>query len=148
MGNIVLQEDNIGIVRSIHNLDKHVLKMINKKLGELDISHVQGLIIIFLFNNMEKEIFQKDLEKEFGLSNPTVTASIKSMGTKSLVVKTKSNDDGRYYTLTLTEKANELAPKCSEIYENLEMLIRQKLNPQEILIFSEVISKIETIVNQ
>ena len=94
MGNIVLQHENIGIIRTLHNLDKVILKVINERLGVLNVSHVQALILIFLSEHIGEEIFQKNLEKEFGLSNPTVTASVKSMEAKGLVKKVKSQKDG------------------------------------------------------
>lgn len=139
---IVISQDDIGINRLIHNLDKKMFKVIIKKLDELNISQIQSLVIIYLYTFQDKDVFQIDLEKEFGLTNPTMTASIKSMITKDMVIKEKSKQDGRYYNLSLTEKGKELFPKCEQIYFDIDQLFSNILEEEEIIIFKEISNKI------
>lgn len=145
MDNLVLQHENIGIVRTLHNIDKVIFRTINEKLAVLKVSHVQALILIFLFEHTGEEVFQKTLEKEFGLSNPTVTASVKSMEAKKLVKKIKSVKDGRYYALILENSGKELAPKCSEIYEEIENGLKKILTTEQLECLSELNSKVSSL---
>ncbi|MFM1620971.1 MarR family winged helix-turn-helix transcriptional regulator [Streptococcus mutans] len=144
MSNFVLQHENIGIARVLHNLDKVIIRVINDRLNELNVSHVQALILIFLSEHEGEEIFQKNLEKEFGLSNPTVTASVKSMETKELIKKVKSQKDGRYYALSLKPAGESLAPKCSTIYEDIESQLRGLLSSEQLVILSDIEKKISS----
>ena len=146
MGNIVLQHENIGIIRTLHNLDKVILKVINERLGVLNVSHVQALILIFLSEHIGEEIFQKNLEKEFGLSNPTVTASVKSMEAKGLVRKVKSQKDGRYYILSLENKGMQLAPKCNTIYEEIESQLKELLTNEQLIVLNDIDKKISVLL--
>lgn len=146
MGNIVLQHENIGIIRTLHNLDKVILKVINERLGVLNVSHVQALILIFLSEHIGEEIFQKNLEKEFGLSNPTVTASVKSMEAKGLVKKVKSQKDGRYYILSLENKGMQLAPKCNTIYEEIESQLKELLTNEQLIVLNDIDKKISVLL--
>ena len=146
MGNIVLQHENIGIIRTLHNLDKVILKVINERLGVLNVSHVQALILIFLSEHIGEEIFQKNLEKEFGLSNPTVTASVKSMEAKGLVKKVKSQKDGRYYILSLENKGMQLAPKCNTIYEEIESQLKELLTNEQLIVLNDIDKKISALL--
>ena len=63
MGNIVLQHENIGIIRTLHNLDKVILKVINERLGILNVSHVQALILIFLSEHIGGNFSKKSRER-------------------------------------------------------------------------------------
>ncbi|WP_270204251.1 MarR family winged helix-turn-helix transcriptional regulator [Streptococcus anginosus] len=146
MGNIVLQHENIGIIRTLHNLDKVIFKVINERLGVLNVSHVQALILIFLSEHIGEEIFQKNLEKEFGLSNPTVTASVKSMEAKGLVKKVKSQKDGRYYVLSLENKGMQLAPKCNTIYEEIESQLKELLTNEQLIVLNDIDKKISALL--
>lgn len=146
MGNIVLQHENIGIIRTLHNLDKVIFKVINERLGVLNVSHVQALILIFLSEHIGEEIFQKNLEKEFGLSNPTVTASVKSMEAKGLVKKVKSQKDGRYYILSLENKGMQLAPKCNTIYEKIESQLKELLTNEQLIVLNDIDKKISALL--
>lgn len=146
MGNIVLQHENIGIIRTLHNLDKGIFKVINERLGVLNVSHVQALILIFLSEHIGEEIFQKNLEKEFGLSNPTVTASVKSMEAKGLVKKVKSQKDGRYYVLSLENKGIQLAPKCNTIYEEIESQLKELLTNEQLIVLNDIDKKISALL--
>ena len=146
MGNIVLQHENIGIIRTLHNLDKVIFKVINERLGVLNVSHVQALILIFLSEHIGEEIFQKNLEKEFGLSNPTVTASVKSMEAKGLVKKVKSQKDGRYYVLSLENKGMQLAPKCNTIYEEIEYQLKELLTNEQLIVLNDIDKKISALL--
>lgn len=146
MGNIVLQHENIGIIRTLHNLDKVIFKVINERLGVLNVSHVQALILIFLSEHIGEEIFQKNLEKEFGLSNPTVTASVKSMEAKGLVKKVKSQKDGRYYILSLENKGMQLAPKCNTIYEEIESQLKELLTNEQLIVLNDIDKKISALL--
>lgn len=148
MGNLVLQDDNIGIVRTLHNLDKVIFKVINEKLSILKVSHVQALILIYLSEHLSEEVFQKNLENEFGLSNPTVTASVKSMESKGLIKKTKSQKDGRYYTLTLENDGMLLAPKCNDIYEEIETNLRASLTSSQLDMLNEISLRINSLLDK
>ena len=138
MKNIVLDKNEIGISRTIHDIDKIIFRSINEKLSSLKISHVQALILIYLLENESEEVFQKTLEIEFGLSNPTVTASLNSMESKGLLVKKKSEQDGRFYSLFLTEEGRAIAPKCSSIYEENEKELNSILTKSQITALEEV----------
>ena len=84
--NIVLTTENLSVSRLIHNLDKVELSLLNNKLKDIGLSNIQALVIIYLSDNSNQEVFQKNLEKEFGVTNPTMTVSLKSMQAKLVVI--------------------------------------------------------------
>lgn len=129
--NQVLSQKDLMLTRLIHNLDKSEFAILNRDLQKLSLSNIQALVIIYLTNNDDKETFQKNLEIEFGVTNPTMTVSLKSMISKGLIIKTKSISDGRYYSLHLTSAGKEMYEKCMSVYKNIEEINKSILNDKE-----------------
>lgn len=139
--NFVLSSTNLGLSRLIHNLDKISFALLSKQLAQLNLSNVQALVIIYLSNN-DREVFQRDLEKEFGVTNPTMTVSLKSMQKKGLIDKVKSEKDGRYYRLLLTESGKQLYPKCMAVYTEVEAMCDSVLTSEERDTFVKLTNKL------
>ncbi|WP_010010277.1 MarR family winged helix-turn-helix transcriptional regulator [Loigolactobacillus coryniformis] len=139
---IVLSHEHIGIMRIINNVDRAVFNGLTKRLSTLGLSHIQALVIIYLYANRNGENYQIDLEREFGLTNPTMTASLKSMLKKGLISKTKSETDGRYYKLALTDAGAALYTPASSVYEELQGLFDSILTPEESDHYVEISQKI------
>lgn len=57
-----------------------LVALLSRQLSQLNLSNIQALVIIYLSNN-DGEVFKRDLEKEFGVSNPTmaVYAEVEAM---------------------------------------------------------------------
>lgn len=145
---IVLTTENLSVSRLIHNLDKVELSLLNNKLKDIGLSNIQALVIIYLSDNINQEVFQKNLEKEFGVTNPTMTVSLKSMQAKGLIVKEKSKVDGRYYRLVLTTKGKNLYPKCISIYTEIDALHRTILSKEEIEFLSQILPKLTATLKE
>lgn len=52
-----------------------LVALLSRQLSQLNLSNIQALVIIYLSNN-DGEVFQRDLEKEFGISNPTMAVYV------------------------------------------------------------------------
>ena len=57
----------------------------NNELKELDLTFSQMEVISFLIENKDKKIYQKDIERYFNLSHPTVIGLLKRLKTKELI---------------------------------------------------------------
>lgn len=78
------------------------------------ISGTHGWVILFLAENEGKNIYQRDLEKQFGISRSTTSKMIAHMEQEGLVGREKVACDDRLKKLVLTEKSKELAQKARE----------------------------------
>ncbi len=131
---ILVNEENVLVGDLIHVIDKYILSIYNKNLKEFDINFQQAMIILFIYsyNNEGKEIYQKDLEQLMGLSNPTITTSVKTMMRKDLVYRIQSENDGRYYHLHLTVKSfnivEDIAHKILSANESFSLLLSNEEN--------------------
>ena len=93
----------------------------NNYFDKQDLTASQGDILLYLgyLNKRNKEASQKDIEKHFRLTNPTVTGLLNRLEEKGFVERKKSAEDGRTNLIHLTDKS-------------LAMLKRSKLHKDEI----------------
>lgn len=96
---------------------------ITRDRGSEYISGAFAGIIAFLSENHDKPLYQKDIEREFGLSRSAVSRAISQMEEKGLILRLNSAEDCRLKELLLTEKAKavseQLFSTCLEVENEL-----------------------------
>ena len=146
----VTQRDALSILgpevesttRMVHELDKDLLKAINQKLLPLEISQTQALFIIYMGYYTAEPVYQRALEKKFGLTNPTVTASIKSLVNKGVVHREQDPNDGRYFRLSLTEYGQSLYEPCIDAFLEVNAATDERLTEEERRQFLAIMKKL------
>lgn len=138
----VLGRDVESMTRLVHELDKRFFNQINQKLLPLDISQTQALFILYLGYYTDLPAYQRALEKTFGLTNPTVTASIKSLVNKGLVRREQDPDDGRYFRLYLTEQGKKLYEPCIDAFLEVNAALDARLTQEERTQFVAIMKKL------
>ena len=78
------------------------------------VSGTHGWVILFLAENEGKDIYQRDLEKQFGISRSTTSKMLAHMEQEGLVGREKVASDDRLKKIVLTAKSKELALKAGE----------------------------------
>ena len=99
------QAEKIGLLtKSINNA---IEKERNRYLAECDLTAAQSDVLRFVATaySLEIEINQVDIEKEFHLSNPTVTGILKRLEAKGFIEKRDSKKDKRYKWICATPSA-------------------------------------------
>jgi len=107
------------LTKSINNA---IEKERNRYLVGYDLTSAQADVLKFVSYKEAsgEEINQVDIEKEFNLSNPTVTGILKRLEMKGFVIKKNSQKDRRYKSVCLTEKAIEVYRKSSNNKSHIE----------------------------
>lgn len=108
-------DDKIGF--TIHMLDlrmKKILELRMKEEGYDEVTVMHGWILKYLYDNRDKEVYQRDIEKQFGIGRSTVTTIIQLMEKRDLVCRRSVEHDARLKKVMLTAKGyqhNELVEK-------------------------------------
>lgn len=97
------------VSRMIHRLDLSIGRYLCQhlslhSLGE-EMSGTNARIIRYLSANQDHDIYQKDVEKEFGITRSTASRVLVLMEQKGLIIRSGVEHDARLKKLTLTEKA-------------------------------------------
>ena len=108
-----------------------------------DLSGVNSFIIVFLYNNKDKNIYQKDIEKEFGITRSTASNIISLMEKKGYVKRVSVDDDQRLKKLELTNMAIDYCENFLNDLRKLNSDLEYGLTEEELINFIKVIDKIE-----
>lgn len=127
------------LIKIIHNTFETEL---NNQLKKYDLTKVQCDVLIYLDRNKEKEVSQRDIEKFFGISNPTVSGILGRLEQKGLIQRMVSSKDARFKYIEQTEKARQLHQKLKSNLENMEQKLRADLTDEEITTLQYLLEKI------
>ena len=93
---------------------------------QLGIGSAQGKILNYVL-----VVYQKDLEREFGLRPSTVTEMLNALEQKKLIQRVSDEWDGRYKKIVFTEKARSMKDRIRQEVEETEHLLLQGITKQE-----------------
>lgn len=99
---------------------------------QLGIGSAQGKILNYVLVESEAHsVYQKDLEREFGLRPSTVTEMLNALEQKKLIQRVSDEWDGRYKKIVFTEKARSMKDRIRQEVEETEHLLLQGIAEQE-----------------
>ena len=99
---------------------------------QLGIGSAQGKILNYVLVESEaRSVYQKDLEREFGLRPSTVTEMLNALEQKKLIQRVSDEWDGRYKKIVFTEKARSMKDRIRQEVEETEHLLLQGITEQE-----------------
>lgn len=77
--------------------------------GMEEVCGMQGPLIGYIFEqSRSRDVFQRDLEKEFNIRRSTATVMLQNMEQKGFIVREPVEQDARLKKIVLTDKAIEL----------------------------------------
>lgn len=113
---------------------------LNKAVGN------QGFIIKFLYDNLNNDIYQKDIELHFKVRRSTVTSQINRMEKAGLVARKSVKTDSRLKKIILTEKGIEIHNYIESRIAKTESLLKSALTKEELSKFLEIVEKLQEVV--
>lgn len=118
--------------RSLNNLIMRKVENSPVKKQIESITGTNGWIIGFLAENADKEIYQKDLEKQFSITRSTASKVLILMEKKGLIKRCSVPHDARLKKLTLTEKAWEISGQMIEDADRFEKTLTKGFTQEEL----------------
>lgn len=125
------------------NIEAHVRA---KGMDEITLMH--GWIIRYLYANREKDIFQKDIEKQFCVGRSTVTNILQLMEKKEYLRREFVEQDARLKKLVLTEKGIGLQNCMEHLIDELDRMTIEGITDEELDVFFQVLDKLEANIMQ
>lgn len=121
-----------------HMMSKN-LEMRVKAEGIDEVTLMHGWIMRFLYENREKEVYQKDLERYFHIGRSTVTNTIQLMEKRGLIRRESVERDARLKKVLLTEKGVQSHEKIEELITELNDGILDGIEEQDVETFIRVL---------
>jgi Transcriptional regulators len=132
--------EKILIGKELHSLNNLIMLKIEKSPSKKQIDSITGTngwIICFLAENADREIYQKDLERQFSITRSTVSKVLILMEKKGLIERHGVSGDARLKKIVLTEKAWKMS----------EMMIGDAARMEEMLTKGFAREELEDLYN-
>lgn len=95
-------------LRILNNLlRRHIDNSCTKKKID-DMTGTNGWIIAYIDRNSDKPVYQRDLEREFGITRSTASKVVILMEKKGFISHEAAEHDARLKRLVLTERSREI----------------------------------------
>lgn len=134
------QEERIAM-RSIKRLSNGISREMCAAFGSGMFSGAQGRTLHFLLAHTKIDIFQKDIEEEFGLRPPTATALLKELEQRGLIRKEPVPYDARKKKIVVTEEALQYKDCVLKGLEELNQKLTAGISDEEMQVFFYVTGK-------
>ena len=138
-------EERIHVGHQVHRIDRSISKLLEMRVKEegLDeIALMHGWILRYLYEHQDKEIYQKDIEKYFGICRSAVTNIIQTLEKKGYICRASVANDARLKKVMLTEKGRENHEKLGEIFQKMDAQLEEGFTEEELHAFLHVIDKV------
>jgi len=127
MAKVRIEEKIVFGIEKLARVNRVLLWEVAKKEN---LSPIQIQFLNYLNSHPRELCTIKNLSKEFDLTEATVSEAIKSLQKKDFILKKRTREDGRVYTLWLTEGGERLAKRVSNWSSALVKNIK-KLSPDK-----------------
>ena len=106
------------------------------------ISGSQGNILDYiLVESMKRKVYQKDIEREFGLRPPTASEVLKALEKRELICRVPDEEDGRWKRIVFTKKAEKIHEALRREIEESEAFLLRSISREEQETFLEIAGK-------
>lgn len=105
-----------------------------------------GWLIGFLYDNRDRDIYQRDLQKQFSVRRSTMTGILQVMEREGMITRRPVEWDARLKKIELTEKAVESQERFQQTIEGIEARISSGLSPEEKETFIRLCGKIREAI--
>ena len=105
------------------------------------ITGLQGRVIDFVKEQTD-EVFQKDIEEEYGIQRSTATGMLQLMEKNGLLTREAVDYDARLKKIVLTKKAIGIHARIKDEINRVENMLREGQTEDEINTFFSVMKKI------
>lgn len=126
--------------RSVSKLSNKLRRRIDALSSKRELSGAQGKVLHFLLAQTE-DVFQKDIEEEYGLRPPSASELLKKMENNGLIRRESLPQDARMKRIIVCEKAMRYRESVLEDLTALEEDLLRGIPEQDQKVFFRVIDQ-------
>lgn len=129
-------------IRRTANLIKRRLIAAGAEISEDALTGEQGVLLGWIMQHREQDVFQRDIEQAFKIRRSTATVLLQSMEGKEIICRTPVEYDARLKKIEVTEKGINYATQMKKSIDVMEMQLQTDITEEEKEIFLRVLAKI------
>ena len=128
--------------KMINRISNRLRRRSKKSQETIGITGARGNILDYILLESEKHnVYQKDIEKEFGLRPSTATEVLKNLEYEELIVRIPDEEDARFKKIVFTDKAEKIKSILRQEIERTEEVLLRGITPEEKEIFLKITEK-------
>lgn len=140
---------NRRVLYQIKSLEKSILRHNKEKsIKDKEITTTQMEILLYIFKNEDKDIYQKDLENVLNLRRATVSGVLQTMEKNNLITRITDAEDTRTKKIILNEETRNIFLRQLKQFDEIEKVIVEGISEKELEVFFEVIQKMKNNVEK
>ena len=142
-----MYEESLG--NYIHILSRQLKREMDFKLTKYGITGVQSAMIGFIYEESKKKnVFAKDIEKNFDIRRASIAGILQNMEKKGLIKRETVGNDARLRRIVLTKKALEIRKEVQKNIKNVEKQAVKGLTKEEVKKYVELTKKMSTNIEK
>lgn len=128
--------------KMINRISNRLRRRSKRAQETLGITGAIGNILDYIIVESEKRsVYQKEIEKEFGLRPSTATEALKHLEKEGLIVRVPDESDARFKKIEFTEKAGKIKDLLRNEVDKSEEVLLRGISPEEQKCFMEITAK-------
>lgn len=140
-----MEKRKIGM--ELKHLDHMFRRRVDREMAEGicgDITRMQSFVIRFLSGNKDKgDLFQRDVEKQFGIRRATATGILQVMERDGLLQREPVDYDARLKKLILTPRAEQMDGHIVRTIQRMEEQAMAGVSPGDAEVFWRVFDQMK-----
>lgn len=135
----------------LKRIDNLILRYLHTKIAEAgfdEVTTMHGYILGYLYCNSQNVVYQRDIEKNFGITKSTVTSILKLMEKKGYLIRESCIMDGRLKKISLTDLGIKTHLEIIEIINEVHKEVEEGISPKERETFEKILHKMEENINK
>lgn len=137
-------ENHVGYqLKALDHMFRRHMQAMMRQNGFEDMSLMNGWIIEYLAYNEGKDIFQKDIEKNFKVGKSSIAGTLKMMEEKGYILRQAVEGDARLKRVCLTDKGKTYVHKMELGREYMEKKVCEGLTEEEMSLFFKITRKMQ-----
>lgn len=130
----------------VHRLEKLMARQRGYSAAHQDADRqtgMHGYLLRYLYENQERDVFQRDIEKAFSISRSSVTVTLQLMEKNGLIRRESVAQDARLKRIVLTQKARDLQRQIEADILAFESNLARGISEEEQEVFLRVAKKMQ-----
>lgn len=137
-----MKNNDIGFY--LRKLNNHIQKRSHsfynrKEINECSLSNLW--VIDYLTDNLDKDIYQKDIEAEFSINRATASKMLTLMEEKNFITRIPCEEDGRLKKIKVLPEGEKLKSICLAIRKEMEKELSFSLTQEEVETLKNILKK-------
>ncbi len=113
-----------------------------------DVTFMHGWVLKFILDNRGKDVYQKDIEKNFSITKSSVTGVLKQMEAKGYITRENVPSDARLKKLSLTEEGEKACEAMGKTMRQMDTMVDAIFNDEDRARFRELLDKYEQALEE